>query len=298
MKKTFGIIAFLLVWCSAFSQPIAVTGLYSLKDGGVDAPSSKLCMLPDSSFYIFSFGEVVQGTWRYISAKKIELNTIPLFDCPFIIYKIAAFKNEESDSIIINFNGFDHAHGYINFFKNNVTDTMEKIYNDYANCSSGYNSIKVKNGYYKSMSLSIRPQTSRGINAGDDTTFFIAKVYNFPLGYQKKITIDVANEEYVKPAGTFSLTNINGFWTFENSRHSLENPQPIDEKVYSAINSFKMEVLKHTIDTVFDYRRSIKSKTRYLKVPIKFRVKPFLQGEIKLIVGRKKPLFFSICHNN
>lgn len=106
-------------------------GYYSLKNGGVDMPSSTLFILPDHTFVVFSAGmNPVQGNWKEESKDKIKLESDTTEKSIYCVYAIA----DNTGKGTIQFSPLERLNLYVSFSKDAIQTNFQPLFDENWSC--------------------------------------------------------------------------------------------------------------------------------------------------------------------
>jgi hypothetical protein len=273
MNKRYYLLIILLVFFTKANAQFV--GYYNLHDGGVDMPSSQLCILPNNEFVLFYYAGYKAGKWKEIDENNIALNESKTMNSPFLIYGLEG----KSEKIRINVYGLYRANAFINFSKDTINaKDFQPVFNDGANCLANDYNIEKKNGEYNWLTVSIPNNPEIGKRLFTKYPYK-AMSYTFPIEKKYGVYTVLFNEDALNKNMDFTLTKNDKTYSIGGER-VLTREELTDEMLKG------IEKGKKTVDKEYNF-------SRYGK--------PINVSSSKEIITYKpiiKPIFTSICDND
>lgn len=259
-----------------------LTGSYFLRDGGVDVGSSMLLLSEDTSFIIVGLGTFITGHWR-ISPNGSVVCTEQLGASPFIVSGTHNDKIPQG-KIRIDCYGLPQAYGLIGFSSDSTqVDTLRRVFNDGANCTSSNYIITVPMGmHYLHLATPVYDRNHMAL--GSSVNGFLSM---FSLSAAQKYNeYSIQYSERNAAASPEVFTFIYKDSSLFNNDRELGQPEELEEKESRYLSS-----LKTTMYAANNGGPNIDDRG-WLRGQF---IKPILTIRRKSYVSRKVPYFIAVC---
>ena len=263
------------------------TGTYSLRDGGVDMPSSQLTIFPDHEFAISYYAGVITGTWEQKGNTKLILKERWPNEYPFTVY--AGTNPQQEQKIRFSFTYFDTSDALISFSKDTLQQSLFQPVFDERSFYGDYSITRDKGISYLKLACDPDRKTSEERYQTEDPETIKTRqkpsgkvlIYTFLLPAEFNAYYIIFDENALTKVRTFELEKKGSkYWV--NGKEIGEQDE-LKEKTIREFKQYKENLQK---------ARTTKSLGRYKDIPSGTSIIPPLSTKItELKENTEKALF-------
>lgn len=238
------------------------TGTYSLRDGGVDMPSSQLTIFPDHEFAISYYAGVITGTWEQKGNTKLILKERRPNEHPFTVY--VGTNPQQEQKIRFSFTYFDTSDALISLSKDTLQQSLFQPVFDEHSFYGDYSITRDKGINYLKLACDPDRKTSEERYQTEDpeTTKTRQKpsgkalIYTFPLPAEFNAYYIIFDENALTKLRTFGMEK-------KGSKYLVDGKETGEQDELTAKTIREFKKYKENIEKA----RTTKSLGRYRDIP-------------------------------